>query len=195
MKQRKIFKYPVLIFLLLSIALNGCRTAKEITPPPEEVKPREMEIVEVEKGIETPPVEELTPEERRRIEAEELARRERAAAVSKAFEFKDIHFDFDKAELSTAARETLSNTAEWLEENVDIRLRIEGHADERGTSEYNIALGDRRAEAVRRYLVTLGIDPKRFTTISFGEEMPLDTGHDEEAWRKNRRVHFEVVER
>ncbi len=104
--------------------------------------------------------------------------------------FKDIHFDFDDFSLRPDAKETLNGIAEWLLKNTATQILIEGHCDERGTNEYNLALGERRAKSAKKYLVQLGLAPKRISTISYGEEKPLDPGHTEEAWAKNRRDHF-----
>jgi len=105
---------------------------------------------------------------------------------------EDIYFDFDKSTLSPAAQDNLLRKAEWLRENPDATVTVEGHCDERGTNEYNLALGDRRAESAKAFLADLGIDPARLTTISYGEERPVDPRHMEEAWAKNRRSHFVV---
>jgi len=105
---------------------------------------------------------------------------------------EDIYFDFDKSTLTPAAQDNLLQKAEWLRENPDATVTIEGNCDDRGTSEYNLALGDRRAEAAKAFLVDLGIDPMRMTTISYGEERPVDPRQNEEAWAKNRRDHFVV---
>lgn len=105
---------------------------------------------------------------------------------------EDIYFDFDKSTLTPAAQENLLRKAEWLRDNPDATVTIEGNCDERGTNEYNLALGDRRAESAKAFLVDLGIDPARITTISYGEERPVDPRHNEEAWAKNRRDHFAV---
>ena len=105
---------------------------------------------------------------------------------------EDIYFDFDKSTLTPAAQDNLLQKAEWLRENSDATVTIEGHCDERGTNEYNLALGDRRAESAKVFLIDLGIDPSRLTTISYGEERPVDPRNMEEAWAKNRRDHFVV---
>lgn len=106
--------------------------------------------------------------------------------------FPDIHFEFDQYLLTAEARQRLDAIAEVLRENPEFRLLIEGHADERGTVEYNLALGDKRAQAAKEYLVGLGIDPRRLETISYGEERPLDPASNELAWALNRRAHFVV---
>ena len=105
---------------------------------------------------------------------------------------EDIYFEFDKSTLSPAAQDNLLRKAEWLRENPAATVTVEGHCDERGTNEYNLALGDRRAESAKAFLVDLGIDPARLTTISYGEERPVDPRNTEEAWAKNRRDHFVV---
>jgi peptidoglycan-associated lipoprotein len=117
------------------------------------------------------------------LEREEVAERER-------FLNEDIHFEFDKSRLLPEAKEILGRKAEWLMAHNDVSVIIEGHCDERGTNEYNMALGDRRAQSAKGFLVDMGIAPTRLTTISYGEERPVDPGHNEEAWTKNRRAHF-----
>jgi peptidoglycan-associated lipoprotein len=106
-----------------------------------------------------------------------------------------IHFDFDKYDIHQQDRELLVALSDWLAGHVDRALTIAGHCDERGTVEYNIALGDRRANAAREYLTRLGIDSVRIKAISYGEERPADRGHNEEAWAKNRRDEFQVEQR
>jgi len=105
---------------------------------------------------------------------------------------KDVHFDFDSAELSEENKQLLVENSKWLEQHPEVKLTIEGHCDERGSTEYNLALGERRAKAVRDYLVSLGVDHSRLNIVSFGESMPLLPGHNEEAWAKNRRAHFAI---
>lgn len=99
-----------------------------------------------------------------------------------------VFFAFDSAVLDRAAQETLDRQALWLQQHPGLTVTVEGHADERGTREYNLALGERRASAVKNYLVAKGIDPQRILTISYGEERPVDPGHNEAAWALNRRA-------
>ena len=108
---------------------------------------------------------------------------------------KDIHFGFDRYDLTPKAREILSQNAELLHKQSRLEIQIEGHCDERGTIEYNLALGERRSNNAEQYLVSLGVSPNRISTISYGEEMPVDPGHHEEAWAQNRRAHFIVLSR
>lgn len=119
--------------------------------------------------------------------------RELLPMEARAFEDEMIFFEFDSYDLTADSKAVLERKAAWLKANPQYRLRIEGHCDERGTNEYNLALGDRRANAAKNYLVYLGIDPSRISTISYGEERPLDPGHNEEAYRKNRRAEFKLV--
>jgi peptidoglycan-associated lipoprotein len=107
---------------------------------------------------------------------------------------QDIYFAFDRYDLSLDAQNRLQTNAEWLQANPGVSVVIEGHCDERGSNEYNLALGERRAAATKEFLVSLGVSAQRLRTISYGEEMPLDPGHSEEAWSKNRRGHFLVVQ-
>ncbi len=107
--------------------------------------------------------------------------------------FADIHFEFDRHDLDAAARQILNQIAFVMFDNPDLLIIIEGHCDERGSNEYNLALGERRAEAARDYLIEMGIEPHRISTISYGEERPLVKGHDEAAWAANRRAHFVIV--
>jgi len=106
---------------------------------------------------------------------------------------QDVFFDFDKAVIRDDGKKSLNENIQWLKANPAVQIRVEGHCDERGTNEYNLALGERRAKVVRDYLVAGGIDAKRISTVSYGEERPFVQGHDESAWKGNRRGHFVVV--
>lgn len=114
---------------------------------------------------------------------------------AQASPLKDIFFDFDKSNIRDDAKPNLTEDLEWLKANSTARITIEGHCDERGTAEYNLGLGERRAKAARDYLVAGGMDSKRMKIISYGKERPFVLGHDEAAWKWNRRAHFVVGER
>lgn len=101
-----------------------------------------------------------------------------------------VFFEYDQARLTNEGRKQLSTNAEWIKGNPAVTVQVEGHTDDRGSVEYNLSLGERRAKAVKAYLTTLGIDAKRLTIISYGEEKPLQTGDTEAAWSKNRRANF-----
>ena len=104
----------------------------------------------------------------------------------------DIHFDYDDFTIRPQDGEILRGNARWLEQHAANRLQVEGHCDERGSEEYNIALGAKRAQAAKEYLTTLGINSDRISTISYGKELPLCTEHEESCWAQNRRAHFVV---
>ncbi|HXG58291.1 MAG TPA: peptidoglycan-associated lipoprotein Pal, partial [Thermoanaerobaculia bacterium] len=106
---------------------------------------------------------------------------------------QDAFFGFDESTLTAEAQAALTSSANWLKRNPQYNLLIEGHCDERGTEQYNLALGDRRANTAKQFLVALGIDAARIRTVSYGEERPFNTGHDESAWSQNRRAHLVLV--
>ena len=124
-------------------------------------------------------------------EAADLAAKSRATAMAQLTAI--INFELDKFDIRPDDQGNLDRKAAILQANSGVRVRISGHADERGSDEYNLALGNRRATSAKRYLSGKGIDDARIETVSFGEERPLDPGHDESAWAKNRRDEFEVT--
>jgi len=105
----------------------------------------------------------------------------------------DGYFDYDQADIQSDAREALSRTAEFLRTNRQVRVMIEGHCDERGSTEYNLALGDRRAQAARQFLISLGVSADRIETVSWGKERPFCTESNETCWQQNRRAHFTMA--
>ncbi len=112
---------------------------------------------------------------------------------STAGPLKTVYFDFDSTSLSSATKEALNQNAMWLKTMESVDIQIEGHADERGGQQYNLALGERRAKAVKSYLEALGVKAARISVISYGKEKPMAFGHDEDAWSKNRRANFVVT--
>ena len=174
--------------ILVMIALVGlltwgcsCNVCREKAPAP---PPKQGPVVQEEQKQPVPSVEEAKPAPAPQVDVEALA---------KSFEQKDIHFDFDKYDLKPEARATLKELANFLLEHPEYRVRIEGHCDERGTEEYNLALGEKRANAAKDYLVSLGVSPDRIDTISYGENRPLCTEHNESCWWRNRRDHFVLI--
>jgi peptidoglycan-associated lipoprotein len=135
--------------------------------------------------------------EQQKEDVKELALKRDAAAAAAAEKeqtaFEDIYFVFDKSTIEPEAREILKRLAGLLGSNKNYSLVVEGHCDERGTVEYNLALGQSRADAAMKYLVDLGLDKESIKTITYGKERPLDPGHDEEGWAKNRRAHFLIT--
>ena len=166
-----------IVSLFLVLCLSGCAAFKE-TAVKETAVPAEETVAPAD------PV--LTEAQRVQLA------RERLIAEAEAFQARTIHFDFDKYNLKPEARAILDALGAWLQNNRNFHVIIEGHCDERGTAEYNLALGERRASSARDYLVNLGVAPNRLTTISYGEERPLDPRSNEEAWAKNRRGQFNV---
>jgi peptidoglycan-associated lipoprotein len=163
------------------VADTSARIAEEKAAQEEAARQWEMAVEE-----------ELKEEAAAAAAAREEERMQELAAAKQMFENEDIYFDFDSSALQTMAREVLQRKADYMSEVMDASIIIEGHCDERGTEAYNIALGDRRAESAKAFLVDIGIDPSRMTTISYGEERPVDPASNAEAWAKNRRVHFVI---
>ena len=182
------------IFLLSSCAKKQVvAEEEEVTAPPEEVVEVEEEEPAVE--IEFREEEEIEVAERVEIEEEELAeRREALPEIEDArLEGESIYFDFDKSFIKPEYRAALSEKAGILKDNPNVYIRIEGNCDERGTNEYNIALGERRANSAKSFLVSLGISSYRIEIISYGEERPLFLAHDEDSWARNRRDDFVII--
>jgi len=140
--------------------------------------------------------ERMEKEQRAQLEKERMERQqqakeaEAASEIRQQFEAQSVYFEFDSAVLSEKAKEALQAKAKFLMDHTNKNVLIEGHCDERGSVEYNLALGQRRAESAQRYLVLLGVNPSRIRTISYGKERPADPRHNEEAWAKNRRDEF-----
>jgi len=125
-------------------------------------------------------------------EAEARAKAEQLRQEISAFESEHVYFDYDKSELKPETQEILTKKAAFLQANPDYNVKIEGNCDERGTNEYNLALGERRATAASKFINALGVSDYRISTVSYGEEKPVDPGHNENAWSKNRRDEFKL---
>jgi peptidoglycan-associated lipoprotein len=145
----------------------------DLTPPTTTVEPKEF-VNEPKTTAEDIPA-----------DIEEANRKAQASGW-----LQDAFFGYDEAGLSNEAQAALQASATWLRAHPEYRLLVEGHCDERGTEQYNLALGDKRAQIVKDYLGTLGVDSVRIRTVSYGEERPFDQGHDDAAWAKNRRAHL-----
>jgi len=136
---------------------------------------------------------EAAEREARQRAADSLAALGRSTEAVRTLLGTMIHFDYDKAVVRGGDAAVLDQKVAILQANPALRIRISGHCDERGSDEYNLALGNRRATAAKQYLVSHGIDPSRIETVSYGEERPMASGHDEEAWAQNRRDEFEIL--
>ena len=187
MSKCRVWKWSVLVLAVAMVFSLGCakkQAVKTDAPPPAAAGK------EAPGGIKA---EEMKPEAKAQPSETKVAASEAAGAEltkEQASLFQDIRFDFDKSFIRDDAKPTLAKVAEHMKKSKGAKLLIEGHCDERGTSEYNMALGDRRATAAKKYLESLGVASGALSTISFGKEKPVDPGHDEEAWAKNRRAHF-----
>jgi len=178
--------YVVVVLAVLSLVMACICRPKAVKPTEEAAK--------------------LIPPAEKKMEEEVIAAKEPAAVkeaevkeevsmkpVEEVSPLEDIHFAFDDYSLTDEAKAILEKNATWMKNNPNAKVRIEGNCDERGTNEYNMALGERRANSGKKYLIKLGIMEPQLSTISYGEEKPLDPGHNEEAWAKNRRDHFPIV--
>ena len=169
----------LVLLLPVALLLSGCPKKPAVeTGGPAAVAPTPVEP---------------TPAPVPRAEEETVIVEEKEEVVVEEAALQDAFFDFDKSVIRPDAKEALDGNLVWLNDNPGTRIVVEGHCDERGTNEYNLALGERRAKAVRDYLVAGGVDSGRISTISYGEERPFCLGHDESAWQCNRRGHFVVV--
>jgi peptidoglycan-associated lipoprotein len=207
---KKSFSIFILI-LCLGLFLVGCpkKTVVVNRDRPSVQRSGEASRLEAERAArEAREAQELKERELARIKEEEakkptggelekslVAKKERGieGEVFESKLLKDIRFDYDKYDIRRVDEGILRENAAFLKKNPKMKIQIEGHCDERGTVEYNLALGERRANNTKRYLVSLGITSDRISTISFGKERPLDPGQNEEAWAKNRRAHIVVL--
>ncbi|HZX09880.1 MAG TPA: peptidoglycan-associated lipoprotein Pal [Acidobacteriota bacterium] len=180
-------KFTVLFVSLLLVFsfFSSCRKKVEETPPP---PPQVQEQPKVEK-VEKPPAQK--PE----LTEEEIFEQKTLEEINAEKPLEMIHFDFDKYFIREDAKPVLRENAQWLKKWDGVRILIEGHCDERGTEEYNLALGEKRAKSARDYLVSRGISPDRMEIISYGKSQPIDPGHNEVAWQKNRRAQFTIIEK
>lgn len=177
--------------VVMSLALGGCApkkppVARPLPPPPpttpEAPPPPAPPAPVAERPVVTPPPVAEDPMASRSIDD-----------LNRDSPMRIVYFGYDSAELSAEARAALDANAAVLKKYPAWTVTIEGHCDERGTAEYNLALGERRAAAAQSYLVALGVPASRVKTVSYGKEFPFDPGHDEAAWAKNRRAHFVIT--
>ena len=186
------FGLLIMVFLISALSLFSC-SRKEIKSEGIVSKTPTATEDESEKAKKKVRIKEQESSEqalREKALREEEARRLQEASDKAHFESEDIYFEFDQYILSDTAKQNLNKKAQWLKNFPTAKAVIEGHCDERGSAEYNLALGQKRADATMQYLVSLGISPNRISTVSYGKEKPLDAGSNEAAWAKNRRAHF-----
>lgn len=192
-KKQKVLSVTVVfaiasLFLITSCAKQQIRTEEEVAPDAAAPASKVME----------PDAPKIDMEAARKAEAERKARLRQMEMAQKLrdeireFGAEKIYFAFDKAELNMDARSILAKKADWLRKHPEFSLRIEGHCDERGTIEYNLALGERRSNAAWKFLNALGISGSKMSTISYGEENPSDPARNSAAWARNRRDEFKL---
>ena len=196
----KVAKGFILGLVLIAAAIMpACRAKK--APPPPKVAPTEttstappVPVTTTETRVVNPP-DFVQPTPQPTITTEPLPsdiETLNRVAEQRGY-LQDAFYAFDESTLSADAQTALTTSANWLKKNSQYNLLIEGHCDERGTEQYNLALGDRRANSAKEYMAALGVDGSRIRTVSYGEERPFDPGHDEAAWAKNRRAHLVIV--
>ena len=175
---------------IVGFAVFGCAEKQAVAPVPQpgEVAPP-SEQKEVEKPKKSPVTEQVTEQQIAKVESGDVPSKVEEITGM----FKDIYFDYDKYEINENGRLVLRSVADYLTKNSSHKILIEGHCDDRGTSEYNLALGDKRAKSAKDFLLSLGVTSSRAEVISYGKEKPLCNEHTEECWTKNRRAHFVIL--
>jgi len=181
--MKKSLTLTLAVFLILGCAISCRKKVEEAPPPPPQVKDQPK----IEK-VETPPVVKEPA-----LSEEEVFTRKSLEEINAEKPLEMIHFDYDEYFIRADAKPILESNAAWLNKWKTVSLLIEGHCDERGTEEYNLALGERRAKSTLDYLVSLGISSDRLKIISYGKSQPLDPGQNETAWAKNRRANFIII--
>jgi peptidoglycan-associated lipoprotein len=176
----------LLLAAILGLAAFGCAERKAVLP----AQPQDMQQPQTKESDESKKArEKITEQEMAKVESKDVASKfEEISGM-----FKDIYFDYDKYDVQDDAKQTLKAVADYLRKNMAQKLLIEGHCDERGTSEYNLGLGDKRAKSAKDFLVSLGVPSSRIDTISYGKEKPACSEHTEDCWAQSRRDHFVVL--
>lgn len=175
---------------LTIVAAAGCSTTNDSKPSAALAPSSAQSAPSRASGQKTPAISDRNLAGGQEKSSLDALRRGETATTPADSALKDVYFEFDSYDLTSEARATLKVAADWLKKNPAMRVDIEGHTDERGTNEYNLALGAKRAQAAKDYLTTLGIAAIRLSTNSYGEEIPLCREHNEECWAKNRRDRF-----
>jgi peptidoglycan-associated lipoprotein len=182
--MKKLIVYSLAIVLIFSLAVACKKKPKEVPPPP----PQVQEQPKVEK-VEPPVVQEP------QLTEVEIFLQNSLDQINREKPLGTVYFDYDRAVIRDDARATLDGNAAWLKRFRTAKILVEGHCDERGTEEYNLALGEKRAKATQDYLLSMGVASDRMKIISYGKSQPINPGHDESAWQMNRRAQFLVIEK
>ena len=175
-----------LFIILLLVLAVGC--SKKYTKAPAEAPEEQGTMQETVTPVETEVIEDITIARDEEVQETMLSPEEEAASI-----FRDVLFDYDKYDIRPDARPALDAVADFLKRNAGLKVAIEGHCDERGTNEYNLALGEKRAKAAKNYLASFGVSSEKLITITYGEEKPTCTESNEDCWQQNRRAHFVIV--
>jgi peptidoglycan-associated lipoprotein len=183
--MKKFLIYALAVVLIFSFAVSCKKKPKEVPPPP---PPQQQEQPVVEK-VEAPVVQEP------QLTEEEMFLQKSLDQINREKPLGTIYFDYDRAIIRDDARAVLDGNAAWLKKFRTAKILVEGHCDERGTEEYNLALGEKRAKGAQDYLLSMGIASDRIKIISYGKSQPINPGHDESAWQMNRRAQFLVIEK
>jgi peptidoglycan-associated lipoprotein len=182
--MKKLIICLLAVMLVLSFSVACKKKPKEVPPPP----PQAQEQPKVEK-VEAPVVQEP------QLTEEEIFLQKSLDQINREKPLGTIYFDYDRAVVRDDARSVLDGNSAWLKKFRTVKVLVEGHCDERGTEEYNLALGEKRAKAAQDYLLSTGIAADRLKIISYGKSQPINPGHDESAWQMNRRAQFLVIEK
>jgi len=187
-------KYLALLLAVLMLVCYGC-ASKPAQPAQKSMTAEEQARLAQEEALKRKEREGRISEEdlaKTRADRERLEREKGLQEKKTALPASDIYFEYDSYSVQPEDLSKIKEVSEWLKINSAVRIVVEGHCDERGTVEYNLALGQKRAEVVKNHLTKFGVDEKSIRIISFGKEIPVDPGHTEDAWAKNRRVHFSI---
>lgn len=196
--MKKTLMMITILIILVSLVISAC-SQKKVAPSPHTTPAPQDQLITKKEDISKP----SSPADVRRIPpGEVITEKELAKAqpsdidsVIKEIQtkLKDVYFEFDRYDLSEEAKMTIREVAQVLTKNKGLKVIIEGHCDERGTNEYNLGLGDRRAQTVKNYLMSLGVPSRNIETVSYGEEKPVCNESSETCWTKNRRAHFVLI--
>jgi peptidoglycan-associated lipoprotein len=182
--MKKLIIYSLAIILVFSFAVSCKKKPKEVPPAP----PQTQEQPPVER-VEQPKIQEP------QLSEEEMLLQKSLDQINREKPLGIVYFDYDSAVIRNDARGVMDVNASWLKKFRTVKILVEGHCDERGTEEYNLALGEKRAKAAQDYLLSTGITSDRIRIISYGKSQPLNPGHDESSWQMNRRAQFLIIEK
>jgi peptidoglycan-associated lipoprotein len=183
--MRKVVVLSLAVMIAMSFAVSCKKKVEEVPPPPPPQVKEQPQAVKVEPPVVKEPV----------LTEEDIFMRKSLDEINREKPLGMVHFDYDKYFIREDAKPVLEVNAAWLKKFRSAKILIQGHCDERGTEEYNLALGEKRAKSAQDYLVSLGISADRVRIISYGKSQPLDPGHNEDSWQRNRRAQFQVIEK